>query len=79
MCHSLRRIDNGARVSVLNEGGEAAVVEAQPFIVWIQDGTIRTVRHGARWWITEAEVERYRRFLETQAAAELGECLRMPE
>jgi len=39
----------------------------------IQDGTIHAVRHGARWRIAEAEVERYRRFLMAQAAAELAD------
>ena len=35
----------------------------------IQDGTIKAVRHGGRWRVSEVEVERYRRFLMAQAAA----------
>jgi len=34
----------------------------------IQDGTIKAVRHGARWRVPETEVERYRQFLMAQAA-----------
>ena len=34
----------------------------------IQDGTIQAARHGGRWRISEAEVERYLRFLMAQAA-----------
>ncbi|MCL2472009.1 MAG: helix-turn-helix domain-containing protein [Propionibacteriaceae bacterium] len=39
----------------------------------IQDGTIRAVRHGGRWRITEAEVERYRGFLMAQAASAMAD------
>jgi len=34
----------------------------------INDGTIKAVRHGGRWRVSEAEVEHYRQFLMAQAA-----------
>jgi len=38
----------------------------------IQDGTIKAVRRGTRWRVSQAEVERYRRFLMEQSATAMA-------
>jgi len=39
----------------------------------IQDGTVKAVRHGGRWRVPQAEVDRYRRFLMAQAASAMAD------
>ncbi|MDR1824505.1 MAG: helix-turn-helix domain-containing protein [Bifidobacteriaceae bacterium] len=41
----------------------------------IQDGTIKAVRRGSRWRVTEAEVDRYRMLMAGQMAEMLGDGL----